>query len=130
MRKQAIWGELVAEFLSSMFLVMAAVASIIMFVEVFEATKAIAVLANAVAVAFVLCALIEMFGRISGAHFNPVVTLVMFFEKKMGALKAVLFMIFQFVGGIIGTMFSRLMFLGDVGSILAVSDNVRNGYVF
>ena len=130
MRKQAPWGELFAEFLGSMFLVMAAVASMIMFTEVFEATKAVAVLANAIAVAFVLCALIEMFGSISGAHFNPVVTMVMLFEKKIGATKAALFMLFQFVGGITGTALSRLMFLGDVGSILAVSDNVRNEYVF
>jgi glycerol uptake facilitator-like aquaporin len=130
MRKQALWGELVAEFLGSMFLVMAAVASMIMFAEVFEATKAVAVLANAIAVAFVLCALIEMFGSISGAHFNPVVTMIMLFEKKIGATKAVLFMLFQFVGGITGTALSRLMFLDDVGSILAVSDNVRNEYVF
>ena len=130
MKKQAPWGELFAEFLGSMFLVMAAVASMIMFAEVFEATKAVAVLANAIAVAFVLCALIEMFGSISGAHFNPVVTMIMLFEKKIGATKAALFMLFQFVGGITGTALSRLMFLGDVGSILAVSDNVRNEYVF
>ena len=130
MRKQALWGELVAEFLGSMFLVMAAVASMIMFAEVFEATKAVAVLANAVAVAFVLCALIEMFSSISGAHFNPVVTMIMLFEKKIRATKAALFVLFQFVGGITGTALSRLMFLDDVGSILAVSDNVRNDYVF
>ena len=130
MRKQALCGELVAEFLGSMFLVMAAVASMIMFAEVFEATKAVAVLANAVAVAFVLCALIEMFGPISGAHFNPVVTTIMLLEKKIRASKAVLFMLFQFVGGIVGTALSRLMFLDNVGSLLAVSDNVRNDYVF
>ena len=130
MRKQSLWGELVAEFLGSMFLVMAAVASMIMFTEVFRATKAVAVLANAIAVAFVLCALIEMFGPISGAHFNPVVTMVMLFEKKIGAVKAALFILFQFAGGITGTALSRLMFLDDVGSILAISDNVRNEYVF
>ncbi|MCL2521981.1 MAG: aquaporin [Erysipelotrichales bacterium] len=130
MKKQAFRGELAAEFLGSMFLVMAAVASMIMFAEVFETTKAVAVLANAVAVAFVLCALIEMFGSISGAHFNPVVTMIMLFEKKIGATKAALFTLFQFIGGITGTALSRLMFLDDVGSILAVSDNVRNDYVF
>jgi len=130
MKKQAPWGELFAEFLGSMFLVMAAVAPTIMFVEVFETTKAVAVLANAIAVAFVLCALIEIFGSISGAHFNPVVTMIMLFEKKMGATKAALFMLFQFAGGITGAALSHLMFLGDIGSILAVSDDVRNEYVF
>jgi len=130
MKRRALLAEVAAEFLGSMFLVMASVASMIMFAEVFEATKAVAVLANAVAVAFVLCALIEMFGKVSGAHFNPVVTLVMLFEKKIKASKAALFMLFQFVGGIAGTALSRLMFLDDVGSVLAVSDNVRNDYVF
>ncbi|MCL1883308.1 MAG: aquaporin [Defluviitaleaceae bacterium] len=130
MKKQAPCSELFAEFFGSMFLVMAAVAPMIMFAEVFKATKAVALLANAIAVAFVLCALIEMFGSISGAHFNPVVTMTMLFEKRIDAVKAVLFMLFQFVGGITGTALSHLMFLGDVGSILAVSDNVRNEYVF
>jgi len=130
MMKQTPLSELSSEFLGSMFLVMAAISSMIMFTEVFESSKSIAVLANAVAVAFVLCALIEMFGSISGAHFNPVVTMVMFFEKKIGTLKAVLFMLFQFIGGIVGAMLSHLMFLDDVGSILAVSDNVRTEYMF
>ena len=130
MKNRVLWGELIAEFLGSMFLVMASVASMIMFVDIFEAPKAVAVFANAIAVAFVLCALIEMFGRISGAHFNPVVTLIMLFEKKVGVAKAGLFMLFQFAGGIIGTMFSRLMFLDNVGSVLAISDNVRNDYIF
>ncbi|MCL2620334.1 MAG: aquaporin [Defluviitaleaceae bacterium] len=130
MNKQPLMGELTAEFLGSMFLVMASVSSMIMFTEVFEAPKAVAVLANAIAVAFVLCALIEIFGRISGAHFNPVVTMIMLFEKKITASKAMFFMFFQFVGGIVGTMFSHLMFLDDVGTVLALSDNVRNDYMF
>ena len=130
MKKQTLRGELTAEFLGSMFLVMAAVASMIMFAEILEATKAVAVFANAIAVAFVLCALIEMFGKVSGAHFNPVVTMVMLFEKKIGATKAALFILLQFAGGITGTALSRLMFLDDVSSILAVSDNVRNDYMF
>jgi len=123
-------AELVAEYIGSMFLVMAAISSMILFTSIFESTKSVAVLANAIAVAFVLCALIEMFGSISGAHFNPVVTLVMTLEKKIGASKAVAFMLVQIAGGITGTVVSRLMFLGEVGSMMAVSDTVRNGYVY
>ena len=130
MKKQSLTGPLVAEFLGSMFLVMAAVASMIMFAEVFEASKAVAVFANAVTVAFVLCGLIEIFGGISGAHFNPVVTMIMCFEKKIAKTQASLFVLAQLAGGIAGTAVSRLMFLDDVGAILAVSDNVRDGYVF
>jgi len=130
MLKQTSLAELLAEFMGSMFLVMAAVSSMIMFTTVFEVHKGIAIFANAIAVAFVLCALIETFGSISGAHFNPVVTMVMLFEKKIGATAAALFVLFQFIGGIAGTILSRFMFLNDVGTVLAISDNVRNEYVF
>jgi len=123
-------SELSAEFLGSMFLVMAAIASMILFVDVLDAPKGVAIIANAIAVAFVLCALIEIFGSFSGAHFNPVVTMIMIFEKKIGVTKAALFILVQFAGGILGTIFSRLMFLNEVGTLLAVSDNVRNEYVF
>jgi len=130
MKKHVSFGELLAEFIGSMFLVMAAVSSMIMFTTVFESHNGIAIFANAITVAFVLFALIEMFGSISGAHFNPVVTMVMLFEKKIGIAAAVLFVLFQFIGGIAGTSLSRLMFLDDVGTILAISDNVRSNYVF
>lgn len=131
MPKRVSVSEIAAEFLGSMFLVMAAIASMIMFIDVLEAPKGVAIIANALSVGFVLYALIEMFGRFSGAHFNPVVTMIMVFEKKVGALKAGLFMLVQFIGGIAGTALSRLMFLDDVGgTLLAVSDNVRNDYIF
>ena len=130
MSKQASVREIGSEFFGSMFLVMAAISSVILFTSVFEAHKSIAIIANALSVAFVLCALIEMFGTISGAHFNPVVTMVMMFEKKIGIMKALVFIIFQFAGGIVGTMLSRLMFLNEVGVILSVSENVRNDYIF
>jgi len=101
-----------------------------MFTMVFEASKGIAVFANAIAVAFVLCTLIEMFGPISGAHFNPVVTMVMLFEKKISAIRAVLFMLFQFIGGTVGIVFSHLMFFDYIGTLLSVSNNVRDEYIF
>ena len=124
------WDALVAEFLGSMFLVMVAVAPVILFGKVFEASKGLMVFANAVGVAFVLAAFIEMFGPISGAHFNPVVTLVMLLEKKIGTTKAALFVLCQFAGGIVGMVCTHLMFFDDVGTVMALSHNVRNGYVF
>ncbi|MCL2376738.1 MAG: DUF417 family protein [Defluviitaleaceae bacterium] len=130
MKKQVCKSQLCAEFLGSMFLVMASISSMILLVEVLEAPKSIAVFGNAIAVAFVLCALIEVFGPISGSHFNPVVTMVMALEKKISALNASMFVLFQFLGGIAGVALSRLMFLNEVGSLLSVSDNIRNDYVF
>jgi len=128
--RKIAYDALLAEFLGSMFLVMAAISPMILFYSVLEAQNGIALVANAIAVAFVLFALIEMFGSISGAHFNPVVTIVMAFEKKIGALKATLFIIFQIIGGIAGTILSQLMFFREVGVLVSVSETARNDFVF
>jgi len=125
-----ITQQIVAEFLGSMFLVMASISSMILFTNAFESSKYVAVLANAISVAFVLIALIEMFGDVSGAHFNPVVTIVMLLEKQIGCSKAILFILFQIVGGITGTALSHLMFFDQFDRLLAVSDNIRSDYVY
>ena len=129
MKKGIIGGQLIAEFIGSMFLVMAAVSSMIFFVYVLDSSKSVAILANSIAVAFVLCALIEMFGFVSGAHFNPVVTLVMALENKVDAKKAVLFVVVQILGGVSGVALTHLMFWNEVGAVFSVSDNVRS-YVY
>jgi hypothetical protein len=66
MKKRISSGEIAAEFLGSMFLVMAAISPIILFTEVLESHISVALIANAIAVAFILATLIEMFGSISG----------------------------------------------------------------
>jgi hypothetical protein len=58
-----------------MFLVIAAISPIILFYHIFNSGITIAVLADSIAVAFILFALIEIFGPFSGAYFNPVVAL-------------------------------------------------------
>ena len=130
MNKQISRSELGAEFFGSMILLIAAISPTLMFTLVFEADAGIALLANGIGVAFILCGLIEMFGPVSGAHFNPVVTMVMVFEKKIGVPKALLFVLAQFAGGIGGIVLSHLMFFDKVGDLLSVSDTVRDGYVF
>lgn len=130
MKNRVLLGELIAEYLGSMFLVMAAISSMILFCTVFDSTKSIAVVANALAVAFVLFALIEMFAPVSGAHFNPVVTMVMFFNKKISRLKALLYVAVQIIGGITGAIFSHLMFFEKVSGLLSVSQIVRTNYLY
>jgi len=122
--------KLAAEFFGSMFLVMAAISSMILFDSVFESPKGIAVFASAVAVAFVLCALIEIFAPFSGAHFNPVVTMVILFEKKIILSTAALFILVQFIGGLAGTVLSHLMFLDEVGNLFTVSAVQRTSYIY
>jgi len=140
MKNQISLGELLAEFIGSMFLVMAAVSPMILFVEVLETHIGVALIANALAVAFVLYALIEIFGNVSGAYFNPVVAIVMAFERKCGgmccisrrciALKTLLFIPIQIIGGVAGIVLTHLMFYGEVGGLLFVSDIVRNDYIY
>ena len=123
-------SQLCAEFLGSMFLVMAAVSSMLLFTTTFSPYIGIAAFVNFIAVTFVLCALIEIFGPISGAHFNPVVTMIMLLDNKIDTSKAALYVLFQFVGGIAGTILSHLMFFGQLSFLLSVSTNVRNDYMF
>ena len=123
--KNAFFSALLAEFLGSVFLVMAAVSPMILLAN---SPPGVALFANAVAVAWVLFALIEIFAPLSGAHFNPVVTVVLGFENKMGATKAAAYIVVQIFGGVVGIIFTHLMFFREVGAVLAVSTNPRQEY--
>jgi len=122
--------ELVAEFIGSMFLVMAAISPMILFVSVLQSPIGVAVLADAIAVAFVLFALIEMFKNISGAHFNPVVTAIIFLENKIGFAKTAAYITVQIAGGLAGAFLCNLMFHNEVKVLFFVSEISRGGYVF
>jgi len=123
-------GQLAAEFIGSMFLVMAGMASLILMTTVFGAEGYVAVIVNAMAVGFTLIAVIEMFGPVSGAHINPVVTLIWLLDKKITMKKAAAYIPFQFAGGLAGTMFGHLMFYDDIGVLFTISETQRNGFIF
>ena len=116
-----------AELLGSMFLVMAAISPIILFYHIIQTDLAIAVLADAVAVAFILMTLIEIFGPISGAHFNPAVTLAMVLQKSITIQKAITYVIVQILGGLLGMLASHLMFYQDIPTLITLSTIQRNG---
>jgi len=130
MNKKICKNELLAECLGSMFLLIAAISPTILFTNVFESHISVAVLANAITVAFVLYALIELFGNISGAHFNPLVTMVMAFERKIGVVKSLLFIVVQILGGLAGLVATHLMFFNEIGGLFFVSDIVRSDYIY
>jgi len=75
-----------------------------------QGNTATALLANAIATGATLYVIITIFGPISGAHFNPVVTLVMFFRRQISSSKSIAYVIFQILGGICGTVAAHLMF--------------------
>ncbi|QLH74259.1 MAG: aquaporin [Methanomassiliicoccales archaeon] len=117
--------NLTAEFLGSMFLVIVAIGSTILPIEVFHADVGIAVFMNALAVAMVLYALIETFSPISGAHFNPAVTLSLYISKDIPAKKAALYILVQMIGGFIGLLATHLMFWDVNDALLTISDNSK-----
>jgi len=71
---------------------------------------AVALLANAVATGGALIALILTFGPISGAHFNPVVTLALWARRRDGFGRALAYVVAQIVGAILGVWLAHAMF--------------------
>ena len=100
-----------------MFLIIVAVGSTILAGSVFNAPIYIVVLTNAISVAFVLFALIEMFSPISGSHFNPAVTMVLFFAGEFSNKKTFIYISAQLSGALFGIMITHLFFW-DVNPIL------------
>jgi glycerol uptake facilitator-like aquaporin len=127
--RYGLFSRLITEFLGSMFLVIAAISPIILFNEgeLMGADISIAVIADAIAVGFILFALIEMFGPIGGAHFNPAVTYSMVILKRMPFREGLFYSSSQIAGGFAGMIASHLMFFHEIEVILTVSDVTRNG---
>jgi len=74
----------------------------------------------AVATVFMLATMIQMLGPISGAHFNPAVTLVELINKKIDIKTAVNYVITQVIGAVLGVITANLMFdLPAIGSSTA-----------
>ena len=92
-------AKLWAEFLGSLFLVMAAISPIILFHQTLQSSIGLAVLADAVAVGWILFALIEIFGPISGAHFNPAVSLSLAFSRELKWRYLPAYVLSQICGG-------------------------------
>jgi glycerol uptake facilitator-like aquaporin len=118
------FSPVLAEALGTGLLLAAVVGSGIMGERLAGGNVAIALLANAIATGAALFALITMFGPISGAHFNPVVTLALTFRRESPARSALPFVAAQLVGGILGVWLAHLMF--DL-PILQASTKVRTG---
>ena len=67
--------------------------------------------------AFVLASMIYVFGRISGAHFNPAVTLPMFLRKKITLIECACYITAQIVGALIGSVFVGLCNRGNFSNL-------------
>ena len=102
--------KLVAEGLGTAFLLAIVVGSGIMGERLAGGNDAIALLANSIATGTGLVVLIMTFGPISGAHFNPVVTLVALLRKELSLRLALGYVVTQIVGAYAGVASAHLMF--------------------
>lgn len=80
---------------------------------------------NAISVAAMLWILITTLGPISGAHFNPVVSLVMVYRKAISTTDAVIYIFLQIFGAIAGATLANLMY---EKTLLEISTVDRSGY--
>src|SRR5712672_390223 len=101
--------RLVAEALGTALLVATVVGSGIM-AETLTRDMAVALLGNTLPTGAILVVLITILGPISGAHFNPAVSLVFALKRELTARDAVLYVGAQVAGGILGTMVAHGMF--------------------
>jgi glycerol uptake facilitator-like aquaporin len=99
----------VAEALGTALLVATVVGSGIM-AESLTKDVALALLGNTLATGAILVVLISIFGPISGAHFNPAVTLIFAFRRELTPRDALVYVVVQIAGGIAGTMLAQAMF--------------------
>lgn len=118
-----IANKLLAEFLGTALLLATVVGSGIMAENLANGNMAIALLGNTIPTGAILYVIITMFGPISGAHFNPVVTLAFAIRKEFPASQVLPYVIVQVVAGIIGVWSANFMFDLDV---LQFSQKIRS----
>ena len=116
--------KILAEFLGTFFLLATIVGSGIMAENLANENTAIALLGNTIATGAILVVLILVFGPISGAHFNPAVTLSFALKKQISLPHAVIYIFTQLAAGIAGVLCAHFMF--DL-TLLQTSENIRTG---
>ncbi len=126
--KPRLKHQVLAEFIGTAALLCAVIGSGIMAERLSGGNMGVALLANTLATVFALYVLIEVLGPISGAHFNPLVTLVMWSKRPPAQAPytpiAILFIASQVLGAVAGAWLAHAMF--DM-SVLQFSSKVRTG---
>ena len=123
MMNKRLIRKLLAEFVGTCFLVMIVIGSGIM-AQNLSSDQLSVLLANTIATGAGLTALIWIFISISGAHFNPAVSLIMLLKKELTFKEFSYFSCFQFAGGFFGAILVNIMFGLDP---VQISENERSG---
>ena len=116
--------RLAAEGLGTALLLAVVIGSGIMGERLADGNVAIALLGNTLSTGAALVVLITVFGPISGAHFNPAVTLAFLLRRELSGRTAAAFIAVQLAGAVIGAWIAHLMF-GE--AVLQVSTKLRDG---
>lgn len=119
------WKRYFSELVGTAALLCAVIGSGIMGEHLAGGNIAVALLANTFATVFALYVLIETLGPISGAHFNPVVSLVLAYRKDLARHHLIGYVAAQLIGAILGAWAAHAMF--DL-EILQLSNKVRTGH--
>lgn len=110
----SVFTQLLAEFVGTAALLCAVIGSGIMAQRLSAGNDGVALLANTLATVFALFVLIETLGPISGAHFNPVVTLTMWSKRQLAPVNsasvAMFFIASQLTGALAGAALANTMF--------------------
>ena len=116
--------RLAAEALGTLLLLATVVGSGIMADRLADGNVALALLGNTIPTGAILFVLIAVFGPVSGAHFNPAVTLAFRVRGEMHSATAALYVFAQIAGAVAGVMVAHAMFSVD---ILQLSTTPRSG---
>ena len=116
--------RLLAEFLGTAFLLVGVIGSGIMAERLAGGNVALALLGNTIPTGAILFVLITMLGPVSGAHFNPAVTLAFWLRREIKLNEALAYVGIQIIGAIMGTLVAHAMF---EEILLQTSTNIRNG---
>ena len=111
-----------AEFIGTFLLVSVVVGSGIMAENLSEGNSGVALLGNTIATGAILFVIIKMFGSISGAHFNPAVTMMFLLRKEIDKNDSLVYCVFQILGGLFAIITTHYIFQQDV---VQISSNVR-----
>lgn len=117
-------NKLLAEGIGTAFLLIGVVGSGIMAASLSPDNTGVALMANAIATGCILYVIITLLGPISGAHFNPAVTLAFLLRGEIPAVHALAYILVQIGAGILGVWIAHLMFELPV---LQLSGTIRSG---
>ena len=114
----------IAEFLGTFFLVATVIGSGIMGDDLSAGNEAVALLGNTIATGAILFVIIKSFENLSGAHFNPIVSIVFYFLKEINLKDLIFYLAIQFVAGLLSVLSIHFIF---EQSLLQIASKPRTG---